>query len=87
MEKAMRFYFLSFFSKVSMYIMEKTMRLYRTSCPIFLKVRTTFSAPGLKRYKILSLVGDGTYGLVYLALNTETREKVGQRTVVPKEGD
>ncbi len=31
---------------------------------------------GLKRYKILSLVGDGTYGLVYLAINSETREKV-----------
>ena len=31
---------------------------------------------GLKRYKILSLVGDGTYGLVYMATNVETREKV-----------
>ena len=24
---------------------------------------------GLKRYKMINLVGDGTYGLVYLALN------------------
>ena len=31
---------------------------------------------GLKRYKILGLIGDGTYGLVYLALNADTREKV-----------
>ena len=31
---------------------------------------------GLKRYKMLSLIGDGTYGLVYLATNIETSEKV-----------
>ena len=34
---------------------------------------------GLKRYKILSLIGDGTYGLVYLATNVETRSQFYQR--------
>ena len=28
---------------------------------------------GLKRYKMANMVGDGTYGLVYLAHNLETR--------------
>lgn len=36
---------------------------------------------GLKRYKILSLIGDGTYGLVYLATNVETGEKVAIKSM------
>ena len=28
------------------------------------------------RYKMINLVGDGTYGLVYLAYNQESKEKV-----------
>jgi len=36
---------------------------------------------GLKRYKILSLIGDGTYGLVYLATNVETCEKVAIKSM------
>ena len=36
---------------------------------------------GLKRYKILSLIGDGTYGLVYLATNVETAEKVAIKSM------
>ena len=39
---------------------------------------------GLKRYKMVNLVGDGTYGLVYLALNQETREKVAIKTMKRK---
>ena len=39
---------------------------------------------GLKRYKILSLVGDGTYGLVYMATNVETREKVAIKAMKRK---
>ena len=35
----------------------------------------------LKRYKILSLIGDGTYGLVYLATNVETGEKVAIKSM------
>ena len=30
------------------------------------------------RYKMINLVGDGTYGLVYLAYNQESKEKVLQ---------
>lgn len=41
---------------------------------------------GLKKYRILSLIGDGTYGLVYLALNSETREKVAIKTMKKKYG-
>jgi serine/threonine protein kinase len=40
--------------------------------------------PGLKRYKILSLIGDGTYGLVYLATNIETRERVAIKAMKRK---
>ena len=40
-----------------------------------------FFPPGLKRYKILSLIGDGTYGLVYLATNVETSEKVAIKSM------
>ena len=29
---------------------------------------------GLRRYKMMNMVGDGTYGLVYLAHNLETRD-------------
>ena len=36
---------------------------------------------GLKRYKMLSLIGDGTYGLVYLATNIETSEKVAVKSM------
>ena len=39
---------------------------------------------GLKRYKILSLIGDGTYGLVYMATNVETREKVAIKAMKRK---
>jgi hypothetical protein len=39
---------------------------------------------GLKRYKMVNLVGDGTYGLVYLALNQETRKKVAIKTMKRK---
>ena len=39
---------------------------------------------GLKRYKILSLIGDGTYGLVYLATNVETRERVAIKAMKRK---
>jgi len=39
---------------------------------------------GLKRYKILSLIGDGTYGLVYLATNMETRERVAIKAMKRK---
>ena len=39
---------------------------------------------GLKRYKILSLIGDGTYGLVYLATNIETRERVAIKAMKRK---
>ena len=35
----------------------------------------------MKRYKIQSLIGDGTYGLVYLAVHAETREKVAVKTM------
>jgi serine/threonine protein kinase len=49
---------------------------------------TSASSPlvlrGLKRYKMINLVGDGTYGLVYLALNQETREKVAIKTMKRK---
>ena len=41
-------------------------------------------SPGLKRYKILSLIGDGTYGLVYLATNIETRERVAIKAMKRK---
>ena len=30
----------------------------------------------ISRYKMINLVGDGTYGLVYLAYNQESKEKV-----------
>lgn len=39
---------------------------------------------GLRRYKMIQLVGDGTYGLVYLAFNHETREKVAIKTMKKK---
>merc|ERR1719422_2186413 len=39
---------------------------------------------GLRRYKMINLVGDGTYGLVYLAYNQETREKVAIKTMKRK---
>lgn len=39
---------------------------------------------GLRRYKMIQLVGDGTYGLVYLAFNQETREKVAIKTMKKK---
>ena len=39
---------------------------------------------GLRRYKMINLVGDGTYGLVYLAYNHETREKVAIKTMKRK---
>jgi hypothetical protein len=39
---------------------------------------------GLKRYKLLSLIGDGTYGLVYLATNVETRERVAIKAMKRK---
>jgi len=39
---------------------------------------------GLRRYKMLQLIGDGTYGLVYLAQNQETREKVAIKTMKKK---
>ncbi len=42
------------------------------------------SIPGLKRYKILSLIGDGTYGLVYMATNIESREKVAIKAMKRK---
>ena len=29
-----------------------------------------------RRYKMINLVGDGTYGLVYLPYNQESKEKV-----------
>ena len=45
-------------------------------------IKNEFLFSGLKRYKILSLVGDGTYGLVYMATNVETREKVAIKGVV-----
>jgi serine/threonine protein kinase len=38
----------------------------------------------LKRYKILGLIGDGTYGLVYLATNMETRERVAIKAMKRK---
>ena len=31
------------------------------------------------RYKMINLVGDGTYGLVYLAYNQESKEKVAAK--------
>ena len=39
---------------------------------------------GLKRYKMINLVGDGTYGLVYLAFNQESKEKVAIKTMKRK---
>ena len=33
---------------------------------------------------MIQLVGDGTYGLVYLAFNQETREKVAIKTMKKK---
>lgn len=39
---------------------------------------------GLRRYKMINLVGDGTYGLVYLAYNQESREKVAIKTMKRK---
>lgn len=39
---------------------------------------------GLRRYKMLNLVGDGTYGLVYLAQNQENKEKVAIKTMKRK---
>ena len=39
---------------------------------------------GLRRYKMVNLVGDGTYGLVYLATNQETKEKVAIKTMKRK---
>ena len=38
----------------------------------------------MKRYKILSLIGDGTYGLVYMATNVESREKVAIKAMKRK---
>ena len=43
-----------------------------------------FFVSGLKRYKLLSLIGDGTYGLVYLATNVETRERVAIKAMKRK---
>ena len=48
------------------------------------KLLTLFHRTGLKRYKIQSLIGDGTYGLVYLALNAETHERVAIKTMKRK---
>ncbi|XP_040569356.1 serine/threonine-protein kinase dyf-5 isoform X2 [Lepeophtheirus salmonis] len=39
---------------------------------------------GLRRYKIVGLIGDGTYGYVYLALNVETQEKVAIKSMKRK---
>jgi serine/threonine protein kinase len=39
---------------------------------------------GLRRYKMINLVGDGTYGLVYLAYNQENKEKVAIKTMKRK---
>lgn len=47
-------------------------------------VSHVFAFAGLKRYKILSLIGDGTYGLVYMATNIETREKVAIKAMKRK---
>lgn len=38
----------------------------------------------ISRYKMVNVVGDGTYGLVYLAHNQETREKVAIKTMKRK---
>ena len=37
---------------------------------------------GLKRYKMINLVGDGTYGLVYLAFNQVMRVVAGSEWIV-----
>ena len=57
-------------------ILHRIKKLRPLRLKIGLKNSNGFFFAGLKRYKMLSLIGDGTYGLVYLATNIETSEKV-----------
>ena len=50
---------------------------WRNNCSYFFM--SSLIMDQICRYKMINLVGDGTYGLVYLAYNQESKEKVAAK--------
>ncbi|CAB4064544.1 ICK [Lepeophtheirus salmonis] len=63
------------FSNIKMMTFELIKRPHKATSYGKMPEKVDKQLTGLRRYRIVGLIGDGTYGYVYLALNVETQEK------------